>query len=83
MNEKDFGMCVFLFGAAVVLFGSVVHGVVTGAIPTLGGEGRYDTAILWQSREHEPRLFWFAVGFHLVVGGGAAWLGIRIARGKD
>lgn len=83
MNEKDIGMCVFLGGAALVLFGTVVYGVLTGTIPTLGGESRYDSEILWLSREQDRRLFWFAVGYHLLVGSGATWLGIRVARGKD
>ncbi len=80
MSGKDFGIRVFLGGAAVLLLGSVVYGLLTGEIPTIGGEGRYDSELLWQSREQAPRYFWFAVGFHLVLGSGAAWLGARLAR---
>lgn len=83
MSGKDSGVCVFLGGAAVVLLGSVVYGLLTGEISTMGGEGRYDSDLLWQSREREPRYFWFAVGFHFVLGSGAAWLGVRLARDDE
>lgn len=83
MSGKDLGGSIFLAGLTVVLIGSVAYGLLTGEIPTLGGTGRYEADILWQSREDEPRLFWFAVSYHLVIAVGAAVLGMRIAGDEE
>ena len=82
MSEKDRGLCVFLAGVALVVLGATAYGLVTGDIPTLGGN-RYESDLIWRSREQEPRYFWFAVGWYLFVAGGAGWLAVRLLRGKD
>jgi hypothetical protein len=82
MNADNCRRGIFCLGVAVTAFGTVVYGLFTGDIVTLGGSGR-DPDMVWQSRAGEPQLFWIAVGIHVAVGSFFGYMALREARGKE
>lgn len=82
MDEQNRGWFIVAVGTAVLLLGTVVYGLVTGEIPTVGGR-RYESELIWQSREQEPRLFWFAIVVHLAVSIAAGFLARHNWLGRD
>lgn len=82
MSAEDRGILLFSLGVAIVAFGTVIYGLVTGHIMTLGGQGR-NPDMIWQSRMSEPQLFWFAVGVHSAVGVFFSYLAVTEAMGRE
>lgn len=82
MDSVTRGRLIFSIGVSIVAFGTVVYGLMSGDIVTIGGGSRYEQEIIWQSRAEEPRLFWFAVVAHSAIGAFFAYMAFRDARGE-
>lgn len=83
MDGVACGRMIFSIGVAIVALGTVVYGVMTGEIPTVGGGSRYEQEMIWQSRIGEPRLFWFAAVTHSAIGAFFGYMALRDARGQE
>ncbi|WP_133735598.1 hypothetical protein [Halospina denitrificans] len=82
MKTGDFEFSVFLSFSGLIVLSTVIYGLATGDIVTVGG-GRYSADIIWLSSDNESDRFWFAVCFHLFIAGFCAYQAVQTAKGKD